>query len=135
MAVIFINGQELEIGDEERINGIQAAKRLGIEIPHYCWHPGLSVVASCRMCLVETGRRDPNTGVVSLLPKLVPACQTPAVDGTVFVTDSDKVQAARALGISRRTLYRREATPHPDCGDLEPQESQAQAPNRNPLAS
>ena len=54
MAEIIINGQTLEIGDDERLNGIQAAKRLGIEIPHYCWHPGLSVVASCRMCLVET---------------------------------------------------------------------------------
>ena len=49
------------------------------------------------MCLVETGRRDPKTGAVSLLPKLVPACQTPAVDGTVFVTDSEKVRAARAM--------------------------------------
>ena len=78
MAVILINGQELEIGDDERLNGIQAAQRLGIEIPHYCWHPGLSVVASCRMCLVETGRRDPQTGEITMLPKLVPACQTPA---------------------------------------------------------
>ena len=62
MAMILINGQELEIGDDERLNGIEAAKRLGIEIPHYCWHPGLSVVASCRMCLVETGRRDSEDG-------------------------------------------------------------------------
>ena len=73
-------------------------KRLGIEIPHYCWHPGLSVVASCRMCLVETWpSRSAETGEISLLPKLVPACQTPATDGTVFVTDSEKVQAARAM--------------------------------------
>lgn len=97
MAEIIINGQTLAIGDDERLNGIQAAKRLGIEIPHYCWHPGLSVVASCRMCLVESGRRDPRTGVISLLPKLVPACQTPATDGAVFVTDSEKVLAARAM--------------------------------------
>ena len=38
-----------------------------------------------------------STGQISLLPKLVPACQTPATDGTVFVTDSEKVLAARAM--------------------------------------
>ncbi len=48
---VIIDGQEIEIGEAERLNGIQAAARAGIEIPHYCWHPGLSVVASCRMCL------------------------------------------------------------------------------------
>jgi NADH-quinone oxidoreductase subunit G len=92
-----VNGNEIELDDRERLNGIQAAQRLGIEIPHYCWHPGLSVVASCRMCLVEAGRRDPKTGEISMLPKLVPACQTPATDGAVFVTDSEKVRAARAM--------------------------------------
>ena len=76
----------------ERLNGIQAAERAGVEIPHYCWHPGLSVVASCRMCLVETGTRNPETGAITMLPKLVPACQTPANDGTVFVTNSEKVK-------------------------------------------
>ena len=97
MATVTINGQEIEIGDGERLNGIQVAARAGHEVPRYCWHPGLSVVASCRMCLVETGRKDPQTGQISMLPKLVPACQTPATDGTVFVTDSDKVKAARAM--------------------------------------
>ena len=97
MALILVDGKEIEIGDGERLNGIQAAHRAGVEIPHYCWHPGLSVVASCRMCLVETGSRDSKTGAVSMVPKLVPACQTPAKDGTVFVTDSDKVRQARAM--------------------------------------
>lgn len=97
MAVVIVDGQEIELADDERLNGIQAAQRAGIEIPHYCWHPGLSVVASCRMCLVETGRRDAETGEVQMLPKLVPACQTPATDQTVFVTKSDKVRHARAM--------------------------------------
>ncbi len=97
MAKVIVDGQELTLGDDERLNGIQAAKRLGIDVPHYCWHPGLSVVASCRMCLVETGRQDPATGNVSMMPKLVPACQTPASDGTVFVTNSKKVADARAM--------------------------------------
>ena len=97
MAKVYINGQALELDDGERINGIEAARRVGVEIPHYCWHPGLSVVASCRMCLVETGKRDEESGDVSMLPKLVPACQTPATDGTVFVTDSEKVVSARQM--------------------------------------
>ncbi|MBM3998202.1 MAG: 2Fe-2S iron-sulfur cluster binding domain-containing protein [Planctomycetes bacterium] len=97
MAIVVVDGVEVEIGDGERLNGVQAARRAGIEIPHYCWHPGLSVVASCRMCLVESGKRDPATGQVTLLPKLVPACQTPATDGTVFVTQSDTVRQARAM--------------------------------------
>jgi NADH-quinone oxidoreductase subunit G len=97
MGKVFVDGREVEIRDGERINGIEAAARAGIEIPHYCWHPGLSVVASCRMCLVETGRRDPKSGEISMLGKLVPACQTPATDGTVFVTNSAKVVQARAM--------------------------------------
>lgn len=96
MQTVIVNGQEIEIGATDRLNGIQAARRVGVEIPHYCWHPGLSVVASCRMCLVETGTRDKATGKITMVPKLVPACQTPAVDGSVFVTDSDIVKASRA---------------------------------------
>ncbi len=96
MATVIINGQEIELDDDERLNAIQAAARVDEEIPHYCWHPGLSVVASCRMCLIETGRKDPESGEVSMMPKLVPGCQTPATDGTVIVTDSDKVKKARA---------------------------------------
>jgi NADH-quinone oxidoreductase subunit G len=49
------------------------------------------------MCLVETGARNAETGQVVMLPKLVPACQTPARDGTVFVTDSEKVRHSRAF--------------------------------------
>ena len=96
MAIVHIDGREIELADHERLNGIQVAARAGVEIPHYCWHAGLSVVASCRMCLVETGTRNPQSGAVAMLPKLVPACQTPAMDGTVFVTNSDKVRQARA---------------------------------------
>ncbi len=96
MAIIQVNGNEIEIGDDERLNGIQVARLAGVEIPHYCWHPGLSVVASCRMCLVETGQVDED-GKVQMVPKLVPACQTSARDGTVFVTNSEKVERARSM--------------------------------------
>ncbi len=97
MPTVYIDNTPVEIGSEERLNGIQVARRAGVEIPHYCWHPGLSVVASCRMCLVETGSKNAETGDVQMVPKLVPACQTPARDGTVFVTNSEKVAHARAM--------------------------------------
>ncbi|MGQ9504865.1 MAG: 2Fe-2S iron-sulfur cluster-binding protein [Thermogutta sp.] len=97
MGIVIVDGKKVEVGPHERLNGIQAAARAGIEIPHYCWHPGLSVVASCRMCLVEVGTQDPKTGQIVMLPKLVPACNTPAKDGTVLVTNSEKVAQARAM--------------------------------------
>jgi NADH-quinone oxidoreductase subunit G len=91
MATIIINGQEHALPEGERLNVIQAAKRVGVEIPYYCWHPALSVVANCRMCEIETGSKDPKTGEIKMIPKLVPGCQTPARDGTVLVTNSPKV--------------------------------------------
>jgi NADH-quinone oxidoreductase subunit G len=92
MATILINGQEYTLPEGEKLNAIQAAQRVGVDIPYYCWHPALSVVANCRMCEIEVGSRDPKTGEVKMIPKLVPGCQTPAKDGTVLVTDSAKVQ-------------------------------------------
>ena len=97
MPTVIVDGQKITIGDKERLNGIQVAERAGVDIPRYCWHPGLSVVASCRMCLVEAGKKDPATGKIAMQPKVVPACQTPATDGTVFVTNSPKVIEARAM--------------------------------------
>ena len=94
MATITINGEDFELDDSERLNVIEAAERFGIEIPYYCWHPGLSVVASCRMCLVEVGQRN-DEGMVQMGPRLVPACQTPARDRTVVVTDSETVEENR----------------------------------------
>ena len=55
-----LDGKEIPFEPGDSI--IRAAWRQGIEIPHYCWHPGLSVAANCRMCLVEIeplqGRRQ-----------------------------------------------------------------------------
>ncbi len=96
MAIITVDGIKIVIGNDERMNAIEAAARAGVEIPHYCWHPGLSVVGSCRMCLVEIGAIDAS-GKVSMGPKLVPACNTLVRDGAVIVTQSEKVQNARAM--------------------------------------
>jgi NADH-quinone oxidoreductase subunit G len=92
MATVIINRTEYPIPEGEKLNAIQMAKRVGIEIPYYCWHPALSVVANCRMCEIEVGTKDAKTGEIKLLPKLVPGCQTPAKDLTVLVTDSPKVK-------------------------------------------
>src|ERR1700680_4311313 len=96
MPIVIVDGKQVELAPGERLNGIQAAERAGIDIPRYCWHPGLTVVASCRMCLVESGTRNAETGAITMVPKLIPACQTPAKDGTVFVTDSEIVRKNRA---------------------------------------
>jgi NADH-quinone oxidoreductase subunit G len=93
MATVFINDKPVDIGTE-RLNLIQAALKVGVFIPHYCWHPALTVVASCRMCLVEVGEKKPD-GTVAMQPRVVPACQTPAKDGTVVITNSDRARYAQ----------------------------------------
>jgi NADH-quinone oxidoreductase subunit G len=95
MTTVLVNGQEVKVGDQEKLNCIQAAQRVGVEIPSYCWHPDLTVVASCRMCLVEVGERKPD-GTIAMQPRVVPGCQTPVKDGTVVVTDSKKAKEAQA---------------------------------------
>lgn len=94
MATITVNGTDIQIGDDERLNLVQVAGRASVEVPHYCWHAALTVVASCRMCLVEVGDKQPD-GSVKMQPKVVPACQTPAKNGTVVVTNSPKAKAAQ----------------------------------------
>ncbi|MER3416477.1 MAG: ferredoxin [Gemmataceae bacterium] len=94
MAVVVVNDREVEVPDDLRLNCIQVAARAGVEIPHYCWHPALSVVASCRMCLIEVGEKKAD-GSITMQPKLVPACQTPARHGTVIVSNSERVRAAQ----------------------------------------
>jgi NADH-quinone oxidoreductase subunit G len=93
MAVVYVNNKPVDIGNE-RLNLVQAAERGGVLIPHYCWHPALTVVASCRMCLVEVGEHK-SDGSVVMQPKVVPACQTPAKDGTVVVTNSERATHAQ----------------------------------------
>lgn len=110
MPTFKLDDQEIEFSPGETI--IQAAHRAGVDIPHYCWHPGLSVAANCRMCLVEVMpppgrpammldvlRFDAKKGdyVKAKKPKLQPACQQPAADGLeVKSQTSEHVKEARA---------------------------------------
>lgn len=88
MPKLTIDGKEVQFEGKKMI--IQAAIDGGAEIPHYCYHPGLSIVASCRICLAEVETVDPKTGKLSMIPKLVPTCQTPASDGMVVHTKTPK---------------------------------------------
>ena len=51
MHTLSIDGKEVRVESGTTI--LEAAKKLGIEIPHYCYHPGLSIAGNCRICLVE----------------------------------------------------------------------------------
>src|SRR6516164_6069001 len=93
MATVYVNDRPVDIGNE-KLNLIEAALKGGVFIPHYCWHPALTVVASCRMCLVEVGERKPD-GTITMQPKVVPGCQTHAKDGTVINTNTNKAKFAQ----------------------------------------
>jgi NADH-quinone oxidoreductase subunit G len=95
MPTVYVNDTPVEIG-ARKLNCVQAAELAGVLVPHYCYHPGLSVVASCRMCLVEMG--ELKDGKVTMQPKVFPGCQTPVKDGTVIVTgEYDTKRANTAL--------------------------------------
>ena len=81
MPKITVDGRVVEC--REKTNILQACLDAGLEQPYYCYHPGLSVVASCRICLCE----------VEGIPKLVPSCQTPVRDGMVVHFKSTKAVA------------------------------------------
>ncbi len=92
MPQITINGRVCEFKPGQVI--LQAALDNGVEIPHYCYHPGLSIVANCRICLAEVWAPNPrNENRLEPVPKLVPACQTAAAPGQVVYTGSPKAIA------------------------------------------
>ena len=92
MAKITIDGKEIEFDGKPMI--LQVALDHGVEIPHYCYHPGLSVVASCRICLAEIAQPNPrNDNKLEIIPKLLPTCQTIATDGMEVLTKTPKAIA------------------------------------------
>src|SRR3989442_12558347 len=83
MARLTIDGKEIEV--EAGTNLIEAARRLGIEVPHYCYHPGLSIAGQCRLCMVD----------IEKTPRPTIACNTTATDGMVVHTDTERVRDTR----------------------------------------
>src|SRR6204780_3433071 len=64
---------------------IEACKSAGIEIPAFCYYPGLSLQAACRMCVVR----------IEKMPKLQTACTTPVAEGMVVQTETPEIAQAR----------------------------------------
>ena len=84
MPKLTIDGQEVEAAPGSTI--LQTVLSQGRVVPHYCYHPGLSIAGNCRMCLVE----------VEKAPKLVIGCATVVTEGMVVRTESEPVKKARA---------------------------------------
>ncbi len=106
MPTFTLNGETIPYQNGDTI--IRAAWRAGVEIPHYCWHPGLSTAANCRMCLVhiKSGRQmampimkydaKKKAYVPDTKPKLFPACQMSPSPGMEVDSISEDVQKAQA---------------------------------------
>ena len=90
MPKIIIDNKEIECRDGVPV--LQAAIDAGLDVPHYCYHPGLSVVASCRLCLMEQKMPHPKTQEMGWAPKLVPSCQSLVHEGMEVRFDSDSVR-------------------------------------------
>jgi len=83
MPKLTIDGKEIEV--EAGTNLIEAARRLGVEVPHYCYHAGLSIAGQCRLCMVD----------IEKAPRPTIACNTQAADGMVVHTDTERVRQTR----------------------------------------
>ncbi|MCU0951959.1 MAG: NADH-quinone oxidoreductase subunit NuoG [Burkholderiaceae bacterium] len=83
MVEVEIDGKKIEVLEGSMV--MDAAAKLDIYVPHFCYHKKLSIAANCRMCLVE----------VEKAPKPLPACATPVTQGMVVRTASDKAKLAQ----------------------------------------
>jgi len=106
LVTVNIDGKDIAV--PKGTNVIEAAKLLGIEIPHYCYHPKLSIVGNCRMCLIEMGMpavdpatkapvMDPATGrqKINWIPRPQIGCGTNASPGLHIKTNSPMVKDCR----------------------------------------
>ena len=83
MVELTIDGKKVEVQEGSMV--MHAAHKLGVYVPHFCYHKKLTVAANCRMCLVE----------VEKAPKAMPACATPVTNGMVVHTCSERAIAAQ----------------------------------------
>ena len=103
---VNIDGKDIAV--PKGTNVIEAARQLGIEIPHYCYHPKLTVAGNCRMCLIEMGLpamdpatrapiMDPATGKpkINWIPRPQIGCATNASPGLHVRTDSPMARESR----------------------------------------
>ncbi len=83
MAKVTVDGKVVEVPNDA--NALEACRAAGVDVPHFCYHPGLSIVGQCRMCMVE----------VEGVPKIQASCTVPVRDGMVIKASSEKALAAR----------------------------------------
>ena len=83
MVELTIDGNKVEVPEGSMV--MHAAQKVGLYVPHFCYHKKLSIAANCRMCLVE----------VEKAPKALPACATPATNGMIVHTCSERARAAQ----------------------------------------
>ena len=83
MPKLTIDDREISVPDGTTV--IQAAEKLGIFVPRYCYHPALSIAGNCRICLVD----------VEKVPKLQIACNTPVSEGMIVHTKNKKSEDGR----------------------------------------
>lgn len=87
MTKIQINGREVEVDPKQPL--IRACHDHGVDVPMYCYHPGLHPVGSCRICQVEVA------GAPGQPSRVVAACRTPVSEGMVVQTDTPKAHETR----------------------------------------
>ena len=87
MPRIEIDGKSIDV--PPNVNLIEAAKAAGVELPHYCYHPGLSIAGSCRMCQVEVEENGRNAIVIG--------CATTVAEGMRICTTAERVQKQRQM--------------------------------------
>src|SRR5438093_4551647 len=83
MPKLIIDGREISVPQGTTV--IQAAEKLGIFVPRYCYHPALSIAGNCRICLVD----------IEKTPKLQIACNSPVTEGMVVHTKNAKAEEGR----------------------------------------
>lgn len=83
MVELTVDGNKVEVPEGSMV--MHAAQKIGLYVPHFCYHKKLSIAANCRMCLVE----------VEKAPKALPACASPVTNGMVVHTCSEKAKAAQ----------------------------------------
>jgi NADH-quinone oxidoreductase subunit G len=83
MPKLTIDGKEVEVAPGTNL--IEAARQAGVEVPHYCYHPGLSIAGQCRLCMVDIEKN----------PRPQIGCNTQAADGMVVHTQTERVLETR----------------------------------------
>ncbi len=105
LVTLTIDGKQVTVPEGTLV--VDAAKKIGIDVPVFCYHPKMEPVGMCRMCLVDVGRpvRDRATGEflleadgslkIQFGPKLETACTTPVSEGMVVLGEAEHVKRGR----------------------------------------